>query len=175
MAYNFTLSFVQSSITFGVPPMDNVVIAGFSECSGLEMTLEVEEHQQGGDNGRTLKFPTRVTWPNLKLRRGMTLSDNLWKWHASFAEGHGIRYDGTITLKNELQEPVKIWRFLRGLPVKYGGPSLNASQSAAAIEELEIGHEGLSLVSSKTVLTQDQAVDTVKRFGNAIAAPFQEG
>jgi hypothetical protein len=30
--------------------------------------------------------------------------------------------------------------------VKYVGPSMNATQSQVAIEELEIGHEGLKLM-----------------------------
>jgi hypothetical protein len=33
------------------------------------------------------------------------------------------------------------------LPVKYTGPSLNATQSSVAIEAIEIAHEGLSQVS----------------------------
>ena len=32
-----------------------------------------------------------------------------------------------------------------GIPVKWTGPSLNASQSNVAIEALEIAHEGLEL------------------------------
>jgi hypothetical protein len=43
--------------------------------------------------------------------------------------------------------PNNIWYFRRGLPVKYTGPSLNATQSSVAIEAIEIAHEGLSQVS----------------------------
>ena len=35
-----------------------------------------------------------------------------------------------------------------GLPVKWLGPSLNASSGQVAIEELEIGHEGIKLMHS---------------------------
>jgi hypothetical protein len=42
--------------------------------------------------------------------------------------------------------PNNIWYFRRGLPVKYTGPSLNATQSSVAIESIEIAHEGLSQV-----------------------------
>jgi phage tail-like protein len=40
---------------------------------------------------------------------------------------------------------VKVWKFKRGIPTKWVGPSLNATQNAVAIESLEIGHEGLFL------------------------------
>ncbi|MFN2407759.1 MAG: phage tail protein [Pyrinomonadaceae bacterium] len=36
-----------------------------------------------------------------------------------------------------------MWRFKRGVPMKWTGPSLNAAQSSVAIEALEISHEGL--------------------------------
>jgi len=49
-------------------------------------------------------------------------------------------------LLDEQQNPVKAWRFKRGLPVRYVGPAMNAAQSQIAIEELEIGHEGLKLM-----------------------------
>jgi phage tail-like protein len=40
---------------------------------------------------------------------------------------------------------VKVWKFIKGVPMKWNGPALNAAQSAAAIEALEISHEGLLL------------------------------
>jgi hypothetical protein len=38
---------------------------------------------------------------------------------------------------------VRTWRFTRGIPVRWAGPSLNAMQAQVAIEEIEIAHEGL--------------------------------
>jgi phage tail-like protein len=147
--FNFSVTMTQSSsalsLVFGVsgiPP-----VGGFSECSGLDTTLEVEDYREGGNNGLVRKFPTRVTWANIKLRRGLALNDELWKWHFDFTQGLGKRRDGSITLMDEQQHPVKVWNFKRGLPVKWVGPTLNAGQSQIAIEELEIGHEGLSLVT----------------------------
>jgi phage tail-like protein len=46
-------------------------------------------------------------------------------------------------LRNERGEDVLAWKFERGLPVKWTGPSLNAGQSEASIETLEIAHEHL--------------------------------
>jgi phage tail-like protein len=146
--FNFSVSMTESSSSLslvfgiaGIPP-----VGSFSECSGLETTLEVEDYREGGNNGLVRKFPTRVTWANIKLRRGLALNDELWKWHFDFVEGHGRRRDGAITLMDEQQHPVKVWRFKRALPVKWVGPSMNAGQSQIAIEELELGHEGITLM-----------------------------
>ncbi len=121
----------------------DVALGGFSECTGLEMSLQVEDYREGGNNGAVLKFPTRVTWTNITLKKGVGLSSALWDWHYGFVEGKGKRRDGVIILLNELRVPNNIWHFRRGLPVKYSGPSMNATQNSVAIESIEIAHEGL--------------------------------
>lgn len=120
--------------------------AGFSECTGLEIGMDIEEFKEGGNNGTTLRFPTRVKWTNIRIKRGIALSDDLWQWHYGFVQGTVSRRDGVITLLDETQSPVKVWSFKRGLPVRWTGPSLNATQSQVAFEEIEIAHEGLTLM-----------------------------
>jgi phage tail-like protein len=146
--FNFAVSLVDSSSALSTvaTPIGSTVLGGFSECSGLEMTLDVEEYREGGNNGTVLKFPTRVKWANLHLKRGITLSQELWLWHYSFAQGKVQRRDGIVTLQDEQHNPVKVWSFRRGLPVKWSGPPMNAAQNNVAIEELEIAHEGLRLL-----------------------------
>ncbi len=121
----------------------DVALGGFYECSGLEMSLEVEEWREGGNNAAPLKFPTRVKWGNVTLKRGVGFNPTLWDWHYGFAEGRGKRRDGIITLLNDLKLPNNIWYFRRGLPVRYQGPALNATQNQVAIESIEIAHEGI--------------------------------
>ena len=141
--YNFVVSLVESGSAAALAA--NVVVGGFSECSGLEMSLKTEDYEEGGSNGTVLHFPKRINYANLRLKRGAALSDELWRWHYGFVEGRGRRRDGTITLLDDERKPVAVWQFRRGLPVKWTGPSLNATQNQVAIEELEIAHEGLRM------------------------------
>jgi phage tail-like protein len=149
LSHNFVISLLDSSSTSGLlgsismSAIFDVALGGFSECSGLEMSLQVEEFKEGGNNGRMLKFPTRVTWSNLTLKKGLGVGTALWDWHYGFAEGQGRRRDGVIVLLTDLHVPNNIWYFRRGLPVKYTGPALNATQSSVAIESIEIAHEGI--------------------------------
>jgi len=147
--YNFlvTLTDSSSSLVTVLSAIQNVALGGFSECSGLEMDLDVEEYKEGGSNGTILKFPTRVKYSNIRLHRGMTTADDLWNWHYGFVEGKGKRRDGLIVLQDDLHIPARAWSFSRGLPVKWLGPSLNATDSRVAVEELEIAHEGLKLLT----------------------------
>jgi phage tail-like protein len=149
LAYNFLITFVESSsvLATAVSGIRNVALGGFSECSGLEMNMQPEEYREGGRNDAVLKFPNRITWSNLTLKRGMTFDTDLWDWHYSFVEGRGRRRDGIIVLQNELHLPVNIWYFKCGLPVKWTGPTMNASQNNVAVETLEIAHEGLRQVA----------------------------
>ena len=150
MAYNFYITLFDSStaagtiaVSLGLAPQ-----AGFSECGGLEMNMQPEEYRQGGENNTVRKFAARVTWANLRLRRGVAFSNDLWDWLYSYVNGHGKRRDGMITLRDDQQNAVRVWQFSRGLPVKWTGPALNALQNQVALEELEIAHEGLKMVSA---------------------------
>lgn len=147
-AYNFYISLVQNAGTLqkAVFGSEQVAAGGFSECTGLEASLTVEEYAEGGLNGYVHKFPTRMTYSNIVLKRGVGFSDELWRWHEAYASGEGKRSDGLIVLKNEIGLPIKSWKFVRGLPMKLTGPSFNAGQSAVAIESLEIVHEGWKLL-----------------------------
>ena len=107
------------------------------------MALDVEDYREGGRNGTVLKFPTRIKWTNIALKKGIGAGQGLWEWHYGFAEGKGKRRDGVIGLLNDLHLPNNIWYFRRGLPVRYTGPAMNAGQSQVAIEAIEIAHEGI--------------------------------
>jgi phage tail-like protein len=146
--FNFYLSLVNSPVFSDalVSPPANYQVAGFSECTGLEATVEVIDYKEGGVNDYVHKFPTRASFGNITLKRGIvSLSHELWSWHRDFVLGKGNRKDGLIYLLNEARAPAKVWKFKRGIPTKWVGPSLNASQSSVAIESLEIAHEGLIL------------------------------
>jgi phage tail-like protein len=146
--FNFLITLMDSANLLGtaLKLISKMPVAGFSECSGLEMSLDIEEYKEGGNNGKSLRFPTRVKWANLRLKRGLAISNDLWLWHYGFVQGSVKRHDGLITLMNEEREPVKAWSFKRGLPVKWAGPALNATQGQVAFEEVEIAHEGLKLL-----------------------------
>jgi phage tail-like protein len=128
-------------------------VGGFQECTGLDTSLEVEDYKEGGLNDRIRKFPSRVTWQNIVLKRGIGLSDDLWMWHAAYMTGTGVRRDGIITLEDDQHNALKQWHFIRGLPIRWTGPAFNAKASEVAIESIEIIHEGITLTSPSTLAT----------------------
>ncbi len=127
--------------------------AGFSEISGLEATMDVENYDAGGVNGGALRFPGRIKWSNLVFKRGVIaqrpISDtsDFRAWLQTFLDGKVVRKDGVITLMDESGSAALAWSWHRGLFTKVAGPTLNAQQSQVAIEQLEIAHEGLTIVT----------------------------
>lgn len=157
--FNFAINLMDSAsstggaiTTIAINTLTDNIDAGFNECSGLEMTLEVQEYQEGGNNSTVLKFPARMQWGKLVMKKGILKNSDLWDWIYGFAEGKVVRKDGLITLLSEKGLAHTVWKFKRGLPVKYSGPQLHAQQNTVAFESIEIEHEGLELMSGASGL-----------------------
>ena len=79
------------------------------------MNLEVEEYEQGGNDGTVLKFPTRVTWGRLVMKKGIVKNTDLWNWVYGFTEGKVVRKDGVITLLGICMSQHAIWMNVIGI------------------------------------------------------------
>ena len=120
--------------------------AGFSECAGLSTDGDIVEYREGTDkNLWTRKLTGLRKHAHITLKRGETGNLDLWNWRKAVLDGETDRRSGTITLRDELQRSVMHWHFTDGWPVKYEGPSLNATGNQVAVETLEIVHEGLEI------------------------------
>jgi phage tail-like protein len=116
---------------------------GFSECSGLNLETEVQQFLEGGYNGAARKFPTRTTQPNVTLKRGV-VDRKVWDWYYGLTQGNIETRNATVYVYDPSGANVTMEFVLRdAFPVKWSGPELNASQSAVALETLELCHQGL--------------------------------
>ncbi len=138
-------SSASSFLTTGIASLlGDALFGGFSECEGLKMLQEEEKRREGGLNNTEHRFPSRLTWPNLVLTRGVSrISQSGWDWLYAFGEGKVRRMDGLVVLMDERRIPHNLWKFKRGFPVRYEGPHLKGAANDVAVEALEIAHEGL--------------------------------
>jgi phage tail-like protein len=131
--------------------LGDVEVAGFAECTGLNIETKVLEYKEGGNNATTLKFPEPSTFGNVTLKRGVTISNELIEWQLDVVSGTFGKNARTnnpsiaIVLMNEKGDDVRRWNLVRAFPVKWVGPDLKASGSEVAIETLELAHEGIQL------------------------------
>jgi phage tail-like protein len=127
--------------------LDGIQRAAFHEASGLDSSIDVIEHREGGRKpGPVLKFPGQVKFSNIALKWGMTDDTALYDWHQQWAEGDADapRKNGSIVLLDRQGAEKARWNFFNAWPCKWTGPSFNAESADIAIEALELAHEGLA-------------------------------
>lgn len=118
--------------------------AGFMECSGLDSETELIQYRNGDDDITPRKIPGLRRFGNITLRRGITTSTTLWDWRLQAMVGHLERRDVSVVLYDDSgQSEVARWNLRNAWPVKWQGPTLNATANEIAIEVLELAHEGV--------------------------------
>jgi phage tail-like protein len=122
--------------------VQGVSIGRFSECTGIQVEIETKDYMEGGSNDFVHKLPTRVKYPNVVLKRGVTHEDALLKWFWDCRTAVQ-RKEMTIQLLGPGMKTVRTWAFMNAYPVKWIGPNLKASSNQIATETLEIVHNGL--------------------------------
>lgn len=126
--------------------IDGLVQAGFSEVSGLRVETETEEYREGGVNDYVHKLPKVTKQSNISLKRGLTRSDVLWKWHQDVVKGKIKRKSGRIILLDSEGNETWRWAFTGAYPIKWIGPEFRAGGGdAVAIEGLDFAHNGVSV------------------------------
>ena len=125
--------------------IDNVTVAGFSECSGVNTETDAIEYRNGDTDITVTKLPGLKKFGNITLKRGFTASKELWEWRKKVLDGRTERQSGSIVLQNEAREEALRWNFREAWPRKWEGPSFNAKTNEVAIETLEIVCEGIAL------------------------------
>ncbi len=129
--------------------IDNVEIAGFSDCSGFSIETETFEYAEGGLNTHTHKLPVRTKYTNITLKRGLDPGQDLHRWYMQTLDGNTKRRNISIIVYGpKPNERVRQWDLMDAYPVKWVGPDLKTDAGAVAIETLEFAHNGI--VSSNT-------------------------
>ncbi|GAA0473555.1 phage tail-like protein [Actinoplanes campanulatus] len=121
----------------------------FSEVSGLTLEAEVIEYRGGADlQFSTHKQPGLRKFSNVTLKRGIAPAEagnGLFQWYNSITVGAVERRDVSISLLNEVSEPVMTWKIKAAWPVKLEGPGLKSTGTDVAIESLEFACEGIEI------------------------------
>lgn len=120
-----------------------LIVGGFSDVSGLQVETEAEEYREGGVNEYVHKLPKITKYTNLTLKRGITDSDVLWKWHRDVVAGKIMRKNGSVILLDVAGNEKWRWNFSQAYPVKWSGPDLKADSSMTAVESIELAHNGI--------------------------------
>lgn len=145
-AFNF-------SVEINVPGIGpKLCNAAFSDCDGLDMTMDVKTIREGGNNTQQIRLVGPVNYGQVTLKRGMTPSLDLWDWFD--AQQHGTPAQLRTDFRAEVQVIVlapdhktELVRFIlrRCLLTRLKAPVLNAKDGGVAIEEMQLTYESMSM------------------------------
>lgn len=122
---------------------------GFTEVSGLDMSTDPIEYREGSSpEFFKTKMPGLQKFSNITMKRGIFESDNdFYAWYNTISLNTVDRRDLTISLLDETKTPIVVWAVKNAWPVKMTSTDLKADGNEAAIESLEIAHEGLTITN----------------------------
>lgn len=121
----------------------------FQEVSGLDTETQVIEYRHGDSKEfSTIKMPGLRQSGNVTMKRGVFASDNkFWDWYAKIKMNTIKRIPVTISLLDESGSPTMVWTLTNAWPTKITGTDLKSDGNEAAIETIEIAHEGLTIAN----------------------------
>lgn len=126
--------------------IDGIATAGFAEVEIPDAMIEVVEYREGTDRASSArKLPGRVRYGNVVLRRGVAQELDLYAWFAAVRDGDLQRRNAAVVLQDASREDVRRWLVRDAWPVRYAGPTLNATGNTVVIEEIELACERIEL------------------------------
>src|SRR3954453_402437 len=72
--------------------------AVFTEISGLQAEMETLDVLEGGENAFVHRLPGRIKVGTLSLKRGMSRSNECFKWFADVASGYVRRQNVSLII-----------------------------------------------------------------------------
>ncbi len=125
------------------------VVGGFSEVGGLVSSSDVVEYRVGSSHA-VFKIPGKLRYGNVVLRKGATVSGELYEWRRRIERGEDDRRCGAVVLLDgEMKEQAR-WNFFEAWPCRYEAPEFNAADTAISVETLELCVERIERVQPRS-------------------------
>lgn len=145
-SFNFS---VEINVPFIGPKLCN---ASFSDCDGLEMTMDVKTIREGGNNTQQIRMVGAVNYGVATFKRGATSNFDLWDWFDAQQNAnpqqlrHQLRGDvDVVILSADHKQELVRFVLKKCLITKLKAPTLNAKDGTVAIEEMQLTYESMSL------------------------------
>lgn len=135
---------------------------GFSEVTGLEMTVDSTEWRHGSSTSLAVKkAPGLVKLSPVTLKRGMSEDTDIYDWVKRAANHPEEDYRCTITIEvlNRGRKGVRKYVLSNAFPTTYKMGDLNATSQEILIEELTFEHEGIKMEDGTT---EGTVTDTIE-------------
>jgi phage tail-like protein len=124
--------------------LDGAPMGAFTKCEGLGVEYEMKEIIEGGQLGAHIHLPGKMKYTNVKLTRPLDIfTIDLAVWFTTMMLNPLSRMPAQIIAQTSEGEPLRIWNLFDVFPVRWTGPSFDAtSGGAVATETFELAHHG---------------------------------
>lgn len=124
-------------------------VMSFEEVSGLDVEAQPIEYRHGDSPVFSpIKMPGLKKFGNVTMKKGVFKGDNkFWDWFNQIKMNTIKRVPVTVSLLDEEGKPTMVWTLANAWPTKVTGTDLKAQGNEAAIETIEIAHEGLTIAN----------------------------
>ena len=122
----------------------------FQEVTGLSSETQVIEYRVGNSAAySTVKMPGIKKFGNVTMKKGMFKDDKkLWEMYNKIKMNTFERQNVVISLLDEANGVAMSWDLKNSFPVKMSIADLKADANEAAVETLELAHEGFNLTGA---------------------------
>lgn len=126
--------------------------ACFTDVGGLSMESSTEEVPEGGENRFVQKYPVRVKYPELVLKRGLLVRSELFDWIRDAIQDFNIvPRDVDVTLLDPEHQPLFSWHLVNAYATKWTLGDLNASANSVSVETLQLFYQYFTVDRSAAV------------------------
>ena len=118
----------------------------FTEVGGLSFEVATEEVAEGGENRFLQKYPGRVRYPELVLKRGLLVKSKVFDWILDCIARDQIEPKNVdVMLLNESHQPLMTWHVKNAFPTKWVVGDLNASSNTVVVETLQLFYQSFTV------------------------------
>jgi phage tail-like protein len=129
--------------------IDGLQLAGFSEVQIGPTTVDVIEYREGNEPTHVRKLAGLHKYGSITLKRGVTVSLELFDWHKQILAGQTANARKTVVIHvlDESGADRGRWVVREAWPIKYDPTDLNAKGNEVFVETLELANEGIERVA----------------------------
>jgi phage tail-like protein len=122
--------------------IDGTPLGEFMKVEGINVSYEVTEYKEGGQNNFVHRLPGRAQYENITLTRPVSaLTTGLMAWFESY-KILVKRTTGRIIAQESNGDVVFVWNFIGAYPVSWKVSGMDVAGNGVLTETLVIAHEG---------------------------------
>jgi phage tail-like protein len=111
----------------------------FQSVSGINSTINTEDISEGGENLFKHKLPTKMSYGELTLKRGLVIGSPLnIEFNIAMSLMKFSPSNVLVMLLNADDVPIASWLFLHAYPTKWEVSDLNADSGKVAIDTMTL-------------------------------------